>query len=281
MAAATGMLSRLSINGIIFDFESCSLGVQEAIVDANGLRGSLAHDVSRFRQGIRRVGGQIRLQPNVEETPLLNTFAMGGAASTLSNTALVYAIVHDKVAKVGTYTSSAVNRSTWSANQGEPMSMNLDILCIDESIGSSFGSPTAMDAASGPWMFQELGLSISSSTFSARNFSMVLDNHLDSGRFFNSQTLISLVRTDRTITVQTELPYGDANAVYNTGSAGASIVATFTNAVTSNTMTFTLGKVVFGRTPIAVPGRTEVMYSLVGQAAANGATAELVVAYGP
>src|SRR4051812_19724354 len=111
MAASTGMVSRLSINGQAYDFHAATVGVSEQILDNSGLRGSLSHDISRVRPGIRRVGGQLRFEPNVAESTLLNTWAMGGA--TLTDASLNYAVVADKVAKVATYATVGVNRATW------------------------------------------------------------------------------------------------------------------------------------------------------------------------
>ncbi len=274
--ASQGMLTRLQINGQAYDFLSASIGVNEQIADTNGMRGSLSHDVGRSRPGNVAVGGQFKFEPNVVEMPLLNTWAMGGAASTLSNTALVYGVIADKIAAINNYASTAVNRATWYGSQGEPLSLMLDVIALDEGT-TTWGSPTARNDATGPWMFQELALTIASSTYYTRSFSLTLDNHIDNGRRFNSRTLISLVRTDRTVTLAIDLPDGDSDAVYNSGSAGVSIVGVFTNG--ANVLRITMPKVVFGRSPITIPGRTELMLPIQGQAMSTGATAELAIVY--
>lgn len=279
MAAVTGMLSRLQINSQIYNFGPSTIGAASVPVDTNLMRGILSHDVGRFRDGVIRCGGQMRFEPNVVEMPLLNTWAMGGASSTLADTALVYGVIADKKADVYNYASVCVNRCTWSASQGEPLGMSLDVVGINEAGGASWGSPTALNDATGPWMFQEMVFTIGGSPFKSRSFSLVLDNHVDTGRYFNSRTLASLVWQDKTVTLNLDLPFGDSVALYNTGSAGLAMVGTFTNAATSDILRFTMGHVVFGQTPPVISGRSEVMMTISGMAASTGSTRELLVTY--
>lgn len=279
MSAVISTLSRLQINGQQYDFQSANYGANEQIADLNGNRGDLSHDVSMFRPGIIRVGGQMRFEPNVASMPLLNTFAMGGASSTLANTALVYEIIADKRGDIFDFASNAVGRCTWAGSQGEPLSMSLDVLGMTETGSASWGSPTAIDTATGPWMFQEMVLTIGGATKNSRTFALTLDNHLDSGRFFNSRTLVSLVRLDRTVTLSLDLPYGDASTVYGSGNAGVAVVAVFTNAGTSDILRFTMGKAIFGKNAPTQSLRSEEMLTISAQCAAVGSTRELIVAY--
>lgn len=278
MSAVQGMITRLQCASQSFNFGPATLSAKESIVDANLMRGSLSHQAGRAAASIIAVNGQIRFEPNVVEMPLLNTWAMGGASSTLADTALVQQVIVDKKAVgVFNYASTAVNRATWSASQGEPLALTLDVVALTEVGGASWGSPTAINDATPPYMFQGLALSFASTSYTSRSFNLVLDNHLDTGRYHNSQTLTALVWTDRVVTLNLDLPAGDAIALYGTGEAGVSVSAVFTNG--ANTMTMSMAKLVFGKTGPVISGRSELMLTIQGQAYASGATGELVLSY--
>lgn len=285
------MLSRLAIDGSSissssprFDFQACTITLLETFPDTNGLRGSLSHDVSRFPTGIRRVSGQLRMEPNAAEMGLILPWIMGTAATgsgpatyALSDVVLPRNLQLDKVAKVFTYNSVGVDHCSFSATQGEPLSVSMDLVGTDETVGASFTSTAAIDTATTPWMFQQCALTVNGTTVNARSLEISISNMIDTGRFFNSPTLVSLVKRDRSITFRTELPYGDYFALYNvgTGPAGIACIATFTNG--ASVLTMTMANVVIPRTAPTVAGRTEIMLPLTGVCASAGSTKELTI----
>ncbi len=217
------------------DFQSESLAVAEDFVDTNGLRGTRSHSVERVRAGIRHIGGSISLQPTALELSHLLPWILGTDASgttfALAETCQARYVSVDRVAKVFTYDNCRVNRATFRASQGSPLSVDLDVIGVDEAIANAASFPSlSIDLTTGPYMFHDCVLNIAGTGYSAKEVTIVIDNGLDSDRFFNSQTLSTAFNAkDRHISVSTSLPYGDAAAVYGSGAAGVAVNATFTN----------------------------------------------------
>lgn len=262
-----------------FDFQSESLACDEEFIDTNGLRGTRAHAVERLRQGNRRVGGQIRLQPTAVELANILEWILGGTKSgttyPLADALTDRYVVVDRGSKVFSYNGVVVDKCTIRGAQGEPLDVTLDVVGKDETVGNSGTFPSlTLDTTTGPFIFTDLAFSINATTVQAKEVEIVIDNKVDKDRFFNSQTATALYAMDRVITLKTSLPYGDANALYNTGVGGVATTATFTNGATS--LLFDFAKVAFPRKSPTVPGREEVMLPLEGTAYKSGTTLELV-----
>lgn len=285
MAPIYGFQGQLLINSVRYDFLSESLACREDFVDTSGLRGSRSHVIERVRAGIRRVAGQITMQPTAVELATLLPWIHGAAASgtsyplgdSLASFAYTIELARDDGTdgKVFTYTYCRVNRATFRASQGAPLTVTLDVVGSDETVGNAGGRGAGtIDTTTGPFMFHDLALSIASTSYSAKEVEVVIDNHIDTERFFNSQTLSATTNAfDRSITLRTSLPYGDAEAVYATGSSGVAVVATYTNGAVSLAQTFV--KVAFPRRSPTMPGRQEIMLPLEGIAYRSSSTPEL------
>jgi hypothetical protein len=234
-----------------FDFQRESLVQLIEHRDTNGLRGTRSHSVERNLESLKRVGGQLILQPNVVELGLLLPWIFGAAGSgsgtvtyALAETIPTRYVTIDRVAKVFTYAGVGVDTATFRASQGEPLELELDCIGQTETVGNSGTFPAIdIDLTTKPWMFHNLALSIAATTYNTRDFSLTVSNFIDRERFFNSQTLTAVNAMDREITISATLPYGDASAVYTSGMAagGVAAVATFTNS-DSDVLTFTIVK---------------------------------------
>jgi len=101
-------------------------------------------------------------------------------------------------------------------------------------------------------------------------------NNLDRGRFLNSLTLTALVKLARQVVWGIELPSGDYDSLWDSGIAGASLSAVFTNGSTA--LTLTSAAVRFPpRTPMH-PFQGEGMLRLEGEAySSDGSAACLTV----
>lgn len=284
MAAAQSMLGKLGISAsnpvdAQFDFKQESLSCREEFLDGNGLRGEMQHDVSRVRRNLRRIGGQLSLQPNPAELALLLPWILGTPASgttyALSDAPPARYVTIDRVTKVFTYDGCKVDQAVFRASRGMPLDLSLDVVGIDETVGNSgtFPSLSIDRATGGPLMFSDAVISHAGTEYTPADFTMSIRRKIDKDRFFNSLTLVSVVPHDLEITVEMRLPYGDASAVYNSGPGGVAIVATFTNGTQS--LAFTLAKVCFPRQSPNLPNRSEVMVSLRGNAYKDGSTASL------
>jgi hypothetical protein len=288
MAAAQGVFSKLGIDTVTtasmtarFDFIRESVKRRGSLLNGNGLRGTREEYIDRVRDNIYRVGGSISLQPNAVELALLMPWILGAAGSgttyALADTLTSRYIAVDRIAKVFTYTGCYVNRATFRASQGEPLTLDLDIVGQTETVGNAgtFPSINIDTTGLGPFIFTDLALTIAGITYNAKDLEITVDNQLDTERFFNSQTLVSVVPTGRSIAFRTTLPYGDATAVYNAGASGVAVNATFTNNTVS--CLFAMGSVAFPTDAPTVPGRSEVMLAVEGQAYHTGSTNSLIV----
>lgn len=284
MTAVYGYQAKLGIHANSpveqrFDFLSESLAVNESFVDTNGLRGVRDHSIERLRQGIRHIGGQIRMQPTAVELAGLLPWILGANASgntyAIADTLQTRNVVVDRIAKVFSYSGVVVDRATIRGNQGEALELLLDVCAIDESVGNSGTFPSlSLDTTTGPFVHTDGVFSINSTEVSARSFEVTIDNRIDKERFFNSLTATALLPMDRIVTMSTQLPYGDAYTLYGTGVGGVAATLTFTNGLTS--LVLTMPKVAFPRrSPTYTAGRAEQMLPLQGQCYRSGSTASI------
>ena len=261
-----------------FDCIDESLALAEEIIDGNGMKGTRSRALERTAEGIRRVGGGLVLEPTANEWALLLPWILGGTPSG-TNYPLAEALSSryvniDRGSRRFTYSGCLVNRATFRSSEGEVLTVDLDIIGVDESV-SATAFPTITLNTDKRFYFHNLSLTVGGTGYNAKDFELVVDNAVDSDRFHNSQTLSTDANArDRIITVSTMLPYSDAVAVYASGEAGVAIVATFTNGTVS--LALSLGKVVFPRESPTQRGRDEILLPVRGQAYESGGTAELV-----
>lgn len=285
MAASLGYQGQLGISAsnpvdARFDFHRESVACNEEFFDTSGLRGTRSHLITRVRQSIRRIGGQIEVQPTAGEMALLIPWIMGAAASgttyALAETLLSRYVTIDRGAKVFTYDGCKVDRARfYCSGPGQPLGISIDVVGIDETIGNSGTFPSLTLDTTAPFMWHDCVLSVAGSNYSSQSFECVIDNHLDKDRFFNSQTITAINPLDRTVSTNFLLPYGDATAAYATGAGGVAVTATFTNGNVS--ILFSFVKVAFPRKPITIPGRREIFLPLQGIAYASASTESLII----
>jgi hypothetical protein len=270
-----------------FDFQAADVVLAEDFVDTNGLRGTRARAVERLRQGNRRVGGPLRLQPTAVEMANLLAWIMGGSPTgsptvtyPLADTLADRYVVIDRGSKVFSYNGCRVNRATFRGAQGQPLDLTLDVVGIDETLGNSGTFPAlTLDVTTVPFMFTDLVFVLNAVTVQALEVEITIDNAIDTNRFFNSQIATALIATDRHVTLNTRLSYGDQSALYGTGVGGVAATATFTAG--GQVLTFTFAKVAFPRHSPPTRGREEVMLPLQGTCYKSGSTLELITSLNP
>ena len=284
MAPSQGYAAKLGIGAtstvnLPLDFLNESLMADEEFVDRNGIRGTRSHIIEPMRQGIRRIGGSITLQPTAVELTTLLPWILGtpavGNLYALAETVPAMYVSIDRVLKVFQYDGCKVNRAVFSGSAGQPLTVTLDLIGIDETVNNAGTFPSlTLDTTTDPFMFHDCVLVINSVTYNAPEIEIVVDNMLDTERFFNSATRTSITAQNREISVNTRLGYGDASAAYATGIGGVGATATFTNGATS--LLFDFVKVVFPRKSPTVAGKTEIMMPMQGTAKMSSTTLELV-----
>lgn len=250
----------------------------------NGLRGTRSRDISRVREGNRAIGGTIRLQPSAVELAALLQWALYGTPSgagtvtyPLADVPVQKYVTVDRGIEVITYNGCAVDSFTIRGSAGSPLDITLAIVGKDESEGNPGTFPALnIDTTTQPFIFTDLSFNINGDIEPVDNFTLTVNNAIDRGRFYNSQTLTDVIAMDRHVGLTFEAPFGTANQLYQYGAAGVQCVATFTGEGTS-VLVLSMIKVAFARhTPSFVAGRSEERIPMRGVAYANGATKELV-----
>ncbi len=270
-----------------FDFQSEGLKLTEEFKDTNGLRGTRSRSVERVRAGLRRPEGPLSLQPNSLEMTYLLAWILGGSPSgsgtvtyPLGDSLSTRYITIDRGAKVYTYSGCVVDRATFKSSQGEPLSLELEIVGVDETEANSGTFPAiSIDLTTQPFMFHDLALTVAATEYDIKDIELVIDNKVDRDRFFNNQTRTAIIAQDRMVSLNFNAPHGDSTALYNTGAAGVAATAVFTNG--SAVLSMSMAKVTFPRESPTVPGRSEVMLPMRGTAWKSGTTLELVTTLNP
>jgi hypothetical protein len=284
MAAGQGSQAKFGIGTTStvdqpYDFKSESLVCNEDFYDPGGIIGSREHLSERVRQNIRQIGGSVTLEPNSIELANLLPWILGAAGSgttyALADTLPSRYVSVDRVTKVFVYSGCVVNRATFSASEGGPLTVSLDLIGVDETVNNSGTFPSlTISTAAGPYMLSDLAITVSGTTYNFREFSISIDNMLET-RFLNSLTATAITPRDRQVSVGLRGPYGDQSALYGLAVAGVAVVATFTNSTLSTV--FTMPAVQFPRRSPTVGGKSEIYLPLQGIARKSGSTASLTV----
>lgn len=279
----------MEINDVRYDFHPSSIiGRKDEFINANGLRGVLDDSIERSLPGIYRVNGQFKMFPTPTELTTLLPIVFGTAVATityaLAEAGTGYTIVVDRGdgtnGKVHTYAASKCGRSRWYASgPNSALGVDTDWFGTTESEGNAGTfSSTSIDVATKPWVFTQLALTVDGTTVTPASFEFTVDQNMDSDRFFNSQTLSTGANwTDRKISLQIMLPYGDFPAIYTSSmlNTGVPVVATFTNGV--YILTFTFVKVAFPKSAPEIDSVSgELMLPLRGMAMKSSTTLPLV-----
>jgi hypothetical protein len=293
MAGSMGVTAKLLLGaangtpGTAMDFVSENLKRQRPLVDTNALAGTRTRWANRAVPGIRPVGGPLSCQPTAIEWETLLPWILGGTPSGTSypqaENLLMQAywvlrgLSPTGAGKIFKYPVVGVGSARISSSQGAPLAADLDLLGAvgsglssedSTTAGSSFPSFT-LDKTTNPWMHHELVLTINSTIYQCKDFTITLDNAVDAGRYFNTQDLQTIQATDRRIAVSASLPYGDAAAAYALSQGGVPVTAVYTNGV--YVLTFSMPLVQFEDPTPTASSREEIMLALSGSA--RGTTA--------
>lgn len=289
MAAAITPLAKLAVadsadlvtNPLRLDFIDFDPGVSRELRDMNGTRGKYDKDAARVRENRQVVAPRFRSEPTALELATLLPWALGGTPSgtnyPFGNAAPTKHVRFDPSAGTKWQLAGvAVDAMTLRSSSGEPLTIDLDL------VGQTYTNPSgafpalALDLTTHPFIFSDCVLTWGGTARQIRDLSLSVRNNIDRGRFLNSLTLTALNKLARQIVWSVELPSGDYDALWDSGIAGASLSAVFTNGTTS--LTLASGAVKFpGRNP-QHPFQQEGMLRLEGEAfSADGSAAPLVV----
>jgi hypothetical protein len=286
MAEKVGVFNRLFLSSGASDasyaelefLEGSALGLSEQFLDSNGLVGSRSRPSERTRRGLRQAAGSLSFQPTPAELDLLLPWALGGAKS--GNTVPLAETVPARwlrTARDGTfhlYDAVKVQQITFSASEGSPLGVQVQVVGVDEAASAVPGSFAALDLTGGPYVMHDCVLTVGGTAYPFRNWQLTLMNMVEV-RHNNSVTPTAIHATGREVQAAVGLPYGDASALYGSALGGVAMVATFTNG--SKSVAFTCPAVQAPRQPLELGTRAAITLSWVGTARKSGSTPELSV----
>lgn len=280
MASAMGVNAKLGIGTTStvdqpLEFLSESLALVENFVDSAGLRGSREHRAERMRRGTRQVQGAITLTPTPLELDYLLPWITGGTKDGSGNILLAETVparyvAIDRDVKVPVYSGVKVGSANFKASVGGPLTVTLNLIGIDETVGNSGSFPSiTADLTGSPYMLSDLALTVGGTTYQCDDIDFTVDNMLEV-KYFNSETPTRINAMDRAIPITISTPYGDGAALHGTALTGVAVVATFTQSTRSFTATF--GAVSAPRNSAVVSGRGETMLQWSGVSRKTGST---------
>lgn len=275
----------ISTNGTDYSalefLEGSQLGVNEAFLDTNGIRGTRQHSADRLRRSRRDCGGTLLFAPTASELDLLLPWILGADEAT-DVFALAEAVParYLKTSRDGTrhvYDGCKVNEATFSAAEGGPLTVSVSVIGVDEGSGGSAPAAAIADDA-GPYVLSDAALTLASTSYAFRQMQVTIRNFLEA-KFNNSVTASAIHATDLEVGVQFGLPYGDASALYGSAVTGISGSVAFT--VGSRSVTFNLAGIAAPKQPLGFGGRGARDLNWAGVARRTGSTAPISVTNDP
>lgn len=284
MAESLGTNDLLFLSGddstyLAFEFlDGSSYGLTQNVIYSNGIRGTRQRAAARTRDGTRATGGQLQFAPTSIELDTLAAWIMGGTKS-VNNIPFAEAGLakYLRISRDGVYhkyDGVKVNRATFAASEGSPLTLGLDLIGIDEATSSAPTGPPAIDDTLGPYVMTDCVLSVGGSNYAFRQMQVTVDQFLEV-KWNNAQTPSSITATDLMVTVSLSLPYGSASALYGTAVTGVAVVATFT--ISGRSLTLTMPAVCAPKQPIPVGGKRVRDLAWVGEARRTSGSAALVL----
>lgn len=177
--------------------------------------------------GIQFFGFQVLLYPMVTELdvllPLIGMTESPTDTFTLTDdfSSLTFSTVVDKVAKVHTYTSCKVDKAIFRGQKGgKPVSLELHILALAMTEGSSFGSPT-VPTKYAPYAFNTGTMNLLGTAYQFDRFALGIDNHC-AVQHNNSEAPQSIQPTWRSINLGCSTPYTSTETSLLTTAIGSS-----------------------------------------------------------
>ncbi len=252
MASSQGSQTQLAMDTALpfdgsseaYEFLSENLQKVQEHVNTGGLRGTRSHQAERIRPGNERIGGPIVMNPTPEELDNLFPRILGAVESSsdnfqLAETIPAFEIMIDRVAKVFTYSTCVVSRAVFSATQGQPLNLSLEIEAGSEAVSAAGGFPAITPSNTAPYIIGDGVLTIGGIGYTFSQVTLTIDNVVDADRFLNSTTRLEIPATDRIITLSATLPYTSTEVgLYDLAIGGLGASLAWTNGGYSTTFTF-------------------------------------------
>lgn len=279
-----GFQSQLGIDTVSpvahgYEFESCQITKSGSIIDSSGIRGARSHHSERTRAGNFTIEGVIELYPSPGDLARLLPLVLGGTASgttfPLDDSLPAFYAAVDKVAQVFTYAGCKVGKAVFSAAQGQPMKLALEIVGQTETVSAAGSFPAVSFDDSAPLIFSDSTLTLLGTSREVKQWSVTIDNSLDV-RFANSVSATAITPRDRLVGIDCQSPFTAAEIdLYGQATVGAAASLALANGGSS--LLFNFATLQFPDHGPVVPGREEITLRLTGIARKVGSTDELSV----
>jgi hypothetical protein len=174
------------------------------------------------------------------------------------------------------YSGCRANSATITATKGATVQLTLNSIAVDrtKAPGAAF-PPLTLDNVTQPLILEDLVVTINGNTIDCFEMTLSINNFVIP-RQVNSQTATAVYRTDRVISWDVLVPWGDDETLIDLAVGGVAILATFTYGGTS--LSFSSPKVCIPPRDPPVAGREEITNRIIGDAGFNATPGdELIV----
>lgn len=287
MAVKPGVASRIAIGDAttamtLISFDSDSLQETRGMIVNEGIRGTRSRYIERIRSGPVSIAGGLTFTPQTNELAYILPKIMGATASGTSYPLgeTPGSFILDKeyaTSDVHRYGALYVNSATFSGSAGTPINLALDLLGTGSiTTGATFASGGALtdNTANDFFVFSDCDAAFvcGGATIPLNAFELTINNAIEL-RQVNSRTATAATATDRIVSVNFTVPYGDATFSTFTD---ADVTATLTFTALSQSLAFSFAGIRFNQATPTIGGRGEILYQLNGQAMRTSSTLELV-----
>ncbi len=260
-----------------------SLHEEAEIVETSGMTGTVEHNKERTREGLKRVSGSIKLACSRIALDTLLPYITGSAESTnvfaLADTLPDFYLMIDRLAKVYTYSGCRIAKATFTGSKGDMLFLELEIEAETETTGAADTFPVLTVPTEKPYLMADGVLTLVAEERTFDNFSLVIENRLNTAQFENGLTRYDIPLIDRVITLATDIPWSAANTdtvkQALDGSAGSLV---FTNAGASgDVLTFAMATIQYANKTPTLTGKDVLRLPLEGMVRSSGTTKPLII----
>lgn len=225
------------------EFLTCTLGKQGQHVQSDGIRGQRERQSESVVEGIDDVGGELSLEPRVDNLETLLRIVLGGTPSggvILPAAALPTFVVDvDKGQDVFRYAGCVVDTLTIRSSVNTPLQFSYNIVGTTEVGSTTFPSIANTLSALQPFIHHQLVATIDDVARKVANLEVTIANAVLRDRYYNSKTRLSAPPQDFIVSVSADLPFtADEADLYNVPVAGMPGGLVWTSGSTSLDLAF-------------------------------------------
>jgi hypothetical protein len=257
-----GAYGKVQIGSTVRQTTGADNAIKRNIIEREGTRGTLAHNVKDTREGTYSVNPTIPLEPSGVDLAADIVWALG-----TDDVLTPGDVILDLVTECYKLNDCVPDVLTIAWAQGGKITETLEL--VGKTSEEDDAIATDPDEEE-PLMAFDVSLTINSVTCTPFEGTFKINHAIDKTRFLNSQTLVDLVPQDRLITLDVTLPYDDIHEpLYDAVKAEAGVAASL---VIAGCGTFTLNVQDAPDLPKLDKTETKLMLKLICRISDSGAT---------